>query len=108
MAQAEHVPTAIPARVTDGSELFTDSIQAAHASLLHSLVDPGTALGTNREPLWTHFKLWSTESLYHWLFKTYWRKKREFPAVLSQPEHQHLKLIRFQHPRETDAWLETL
>jgi adenylate kinase family enzyme len=27
--------------------------------------------GTNREPLWTHFKLWSTDSLYNWLFQTY-------------------------------------
>ena len=32
--------------------------------------------GTNREPLLVHFKLWSQESLFHWLFKTYWRRKR--------------------------------
>ena len=30
--------------------------------------------GTNREPFWQHFKLWSQESLFHWLFKTYWRR----------------------------------
>ena len=64
--------------------------------------------GTNREPLWTHFKLWSKESLYHWLFKTYWRRKREYPELLCQPEHQHLKLIRFMHPRETAEWLQRL
>lgn len=64
--------------------------------------------GTNREPFWVHFKLWSTDSLYHWLFKTYWRRKREFPMLLSQPEHQHLKLIRLKHPGETEAWLEGL
>ena len=64
--------------------------------------------GTNREPLWTHFKLWSDESLYHWLFKTYWRRKREYPILLSQPENQHLKLIRFRHPKETQTWLERL
>lgn len=64
--------------------------------------------GTNRERFWTHFKLWSTDSLYHWLFKTYWRKKHEYPTLLSQPEYQHLELIRFQHPRETEAWLENL
>src|SRR5215207_3704976 len=63
---------------------------------------------TNRERLWTHFKLWSNDSLYHWLFKTYWRRKREYPLLFSQPEHQHLKLIRFTHPNETKAWLETL
>lgn len=62
--------------------------------------------GTNRENLWMHFKLWSDESLYHWLFKTYWRRKREFPVLLSKPEHHHLQLLHFKHPRETDAWLK--
>jgi adenylate kinase family enzyme len=61
---------------------------------------------TNREPLWVHFKLWSTDSLYHWLFKTYWRRKREYPMLLSQPEHQHLKLIRFRYPNEAEEWLK--
>jgi len=64
--------------------------------------------GTNREPLLVHFKLWSQESLFHWLFKTYWRRKRETPELLALPEHQHLKLIRFTHPRETDEWVERL
>jgi adenylate kinase family enzyme len=64
--------------------------------------------GTNRERLWTHFKLWSNDSLFHWLFKTYWRRKGEYPALLSQPEHRHLKLIRLQHPKETANWLERL
>jgi adenylate kinase family enzyme len=64
--------------------------------------------GTNREPFWTHFKLWSTDSLYHWLFKTYWRRKRAYPMLLAQPEHRHLKLIRFVHPRELEQWLESL
>ena len=64
--------------------------------------------GTNREPLWDHFKLWSQDSLYHWLFKTYWRRKREVPRLLSLPEHRHLHLIRFKHPGETQTWLEGL
>jgi adenylate kinase family enzyme len=64
--------------------------------------------GTNYEPLWNHFKLWSEESLYHWLFKTYWRRKREYPILLSQPEHHHLKLIRFKAPSETEDWFRTL
>lgn len=62
--------------------------------------------GTNRERLWSHFKLWSQESLYHWLFKTYWRRKREYPMLLSQSEYQHLVLIRFRHPRETEEWFK--
>jgi adenylate kinase family enzyme len=64
--------------------------------------------GTNYEPFWIHLKLWSTDSLYHWLFRTYWRRKRETPSLLSQPEHRHLKLIRFQHPEETEKWFSSL
>lgn len=64
--------------------------------------------GTNREPLWVHLKLWSQESLLHWLFKTYWRRKRETPELLSLPVHQHLNLIRFKHPKEAEEWLKSL
>lgn len=62
----------------------------------------------NRESIWTHLKLWSEESLFHWLFKTYWRRKREYPILLAHPEFQHLKLMRFKHPKETDEWLSEL
>jgi len=64
--------------------------------------------GTNRENLWTHFKLWSQESLFHWLFKTYWRRKREYPTLFSLPEYEHLKVMHFKHPKETDEWLDRL
>ena len=64
--------------------------------------------GTNREPLWIHLKLWSDESLYKWLFKTYWRRKRETPELLSMPEYRHLKLIRFKHPRDAEEWMKTI
>ena len=64
--------------------------------------------GTNVERFWTHLKLWSDESLYHWLFQTYWRRKREFPRLLAEPRHRHLSLIRFRSPREADAWLASL
>lgn len=64
--------------------------------------------GKNRESIWIHLKLWSKESLFHWLFRTYWRRKREYPQLLSQPEHRHLKVIRLQHPRETQQWLQNL
>jgi adenylate kinase family enzyme len=64
--------------------------------------------GTNYEPLWIHFKLWSKESLYNWLFQTYWRRKREYAILFSLPEHRHLKLIRLKNPKETAEWLEQL
>ena len=64
--------------------------------------------GVNREKLWTHFKLWSDESLYHWLFKTYWRRKREYPQLFALPENQHLKVFHFKNPKETEAWMEKI
>lgn len=64
--------------------------------------------GTNRESLWVHFKLWSEESLFHWLFKTYWRRKREYPQLFALPQHAHLHIIHFKTPQETEAWLKTL
>ncbi len=64
--------------------------------------------GTNYEDLTMHFKIWSQESLYHWLFKTYWRRKREVPQLLAQPEFQHLKLLRFGSPQETTQWLNQI
>ena len=64
--------------------------------------------GTNYEDLRTHFKLWSQESLYHWLFKTYWRRKREIPLLFAMPEFRHLKVMHFKHPEETRKWLNQL
>jgi len=60
---------------------------------------------TNMERFWSHLKLWSDESLFRWLFKTYWRRKREYPQLFAQPEHSHLKVIHFKTPKETTAWL---
>jgi len=62
----------------------------------------------NREKFWWHLKLWSEESLFHWLFKKYWRRKREYPQLFAQPEYAHLKIIRFTIPQDTQDWLESL
>jgi adenylate kinase family enzyme len=62
----------------------------------------------NRESIWTQLKLWSDESLFHWLFKTYWRRKREYPQLFAKPEYSHLKIIHFKTPQEMDFWLEKL
>ena len=62
----------------------------------------------NREHLWTQLKLWSDESLFHWLFKTYWRRKREYPQLLAMPEHTHLHVFHFKSVKDTQTWLTTL
>lgn len=60
----------------------------------------------NRETFFPHLKLWSQDSLFNWLFKTYWRRKREYPQLFSLPENAHLKVIRFKRPNETERWLK--
>jgi adenylate kinase family enzyme len=62
----------------------------------------------NRENLWMHLRLWSDESLFRWLFKTYWRRKREYPLLFALPENTHLRIIHFKHPKETEQWLNDL
>jgi len=65
--------------------------------------------GTNYEPLFQHFKIWSAQdSLFTWLFKTYWRRKREYPLLFAQPEYAHLQVIRLHSPAETSTWLDSL
>jgi adenylate kinase family enzyme len=59
----------------------------------------------NHENFWKHLKIWSAEdSLFHWLFKTYWRHKREYPLLFALPEHQHLVVMRLKSQRELDTW----
>ena len=65
--------------------------------------------GTNYERLFPQFKIWSAEdSLFHWLFKTYLRRKREYPLLLARPEYSHLRLFHFHTPQETDHWFDSL
>ncbi|MEW6401169.1 MAG: adenylate kinase [Chloroflexota bacterium] len=62
----------------------------------------------NRESFWGHLKIWSEESLFHWLFKTYWRRKREYPTLFAEPGNTHLTVFHFKSPREADKWLEAV
>ncbi|MFZ5919617.1 MAG: adenylate kinase [Chloroflexota bacterium] len=75
---------------------------------LHRAVTREVLWGTNTEPFWPHLKLWSDESLFKWLFKTYRRRKRDYPLLLAMPQYAHLKVFHFKEPQETDAWLESL
>lgn len=45
-------------------------------------------------------------SLFYWFFKTYWRRKRDTPILLTQYPHLHVK--RFKYPSQTQAWLNSL
>jgi hypothetical protein len=65
--------------------------------------------GTNYERLLPQFKIWSADdSLFHWMFKTYWRRKREYPRLLALPEYSHVILFHFKNPSETENWIKSL
>jgi len=59
----------------------------------------------NRENVWTQLKLWSEDSLFHWLFITYWRRKWEYPQLFAMPEHAHLYIFHFTNPKQAQTWL---
>lgn len=64
-----------------------------------------------REELWNGNRedlrsfLFSRDSLLLWIFQTYWRRKRQYPALLAEPQHSHLALVHLTTPRQADAWL---
>lgn len=62
----------------------------------------------NVERLLPQLKLWSDESLIHWMFKTYWRRKREYPALFTRPEYSLLEVIRLGSPEEAEALVRGL
>ncbi len=60
----------------------------------------------NRETLTT--LLFEKDALIPWFFKTYQRRRREYPQLLALPEYAHLTLIRLRTPRQASAWLDSL
>jgi len=42
------------------------------------------------------------------LFKTYWRRKHEYPLSFALPENTDLKVFRFKDPQATEKWLSDL
>jgi adenylate kinase family enzyme len=71
--------------------------------MIHRVTTKELLWGKNVEKGWTHLKVWSPDSLIHWLFKTYWRRKKETPLLLSH--YPHLRVIHFKHPREAEEWI---
>ncbi len=63
--------------------------------------------GSNYERIWVQFKLWSpNDSIFGWLFKTYWRRKREIPMELANPAYAHLHIFHLHTPTQAKMWLE--
>ena len=47
----------------------------------------------------------SRESLYLWVLRSYWRRRRNWPLLLAEPRHAHLAVLRFRRPQEAERWL---
>lgn len=66
-----------------------------------------------REKLWNNNvegfdALFGPDSMPLWVMKTYWRRKKEYPVLLSKLEYSHLQVIRLKSIREVRDWLESL
>lgn len=57
----------------------------------------------NRETLRGQF--FSRDSLILWALRTHGRRRRTYPGFFAQLEYRHLKIIRFNSPKQTQAWL---
>ena len=66
-----------------------------------------------REKLWNNnFEnvdaLIGRYSMPYWVLKTYWKRKKEFSVLISNPEYSHIDFIQLKSDREVDVWLDTL
>lgn len=60
----------------------------------------------NRERFREQF--FTRDSLFWWLFTTHRRRRREFEAVMADPEYRHLTCLRFRSPAAAERWLRDL
>lgn len=65
-----------------------------------------TLWSDNRESVRSAF--FSSDSIFFWLFKSYWKMRREYPVLFKQPEYAHLEVRHFRSPQEARVWLQNL
>ena len=66
-----------------------------------------------REELWKgnqeHIRgLFSRDSVFLWAIRTYRRRRKQYPILLSRPENSHLTVVRLRSPREAEEFLSKL
>jgi adenylate kinase family enzyme len=50
----------------------------------------------------------STNSLYLWVFRSYWKRRRNWPRLFAEPAYRHLAVHRFRAPGEAERWLRSV
>ncbi len=67
-----------------------------------------------REPLFAgnvetiRRSFFSRNSILLWVLQTFWKRRREYPALFARPEHAHLKTYRLRSQRQVESWLSAL
>ena len=67
-----------------------------------------------REPMWGgcresfRISFFSRDSILVWCLRTYWKRRRNYPDILSRPEYARLNVIRLRSRRQLRAWLDDL
>ena len=60
----------------------------------------------NRETIRQSF--FSQDSILLCMLQTYFKRRKQYPQLLQQPEYRHLDVVHLQSQSQTDAWLATL
>ncbi|HYP40977.1 MAG TPA: AAA family ATPase [Chloroflexia bacterium] len=69
---------------------------------------------TTREELWGGNRetiksaLFEKDAILWWALRTYRRRRREYPVLLSAPENAHLAVVHLCSPRDARQWLRDL
>lgn len=60
----------------------------------------------NRETIRLAF--WSKNSVLWLVWKTHWKKSREYSRLVNAPENRHLQIVIFKSPKEAENFLESV
>ncbi len=74
----------------------------------HRIVTRKELWNGNREKWWMPLKLNPNENLFLRAIKTQPEHRRNYPAVLAQPEYAHLRVLRLHHPAQAERLLNQL
>lgn len=85
---------------------FSIVAQRALSRTVRRIIDRQVLYSGNREIFRQSFL--SKNSILWWAVKTYWRRRREYPQLFKEPAHQHLQVIVFNSPAETEKFLKNI
>jgi adenylate kinase family enzyme len=63
--------------------------------------------GTNYEPFWGQFKLWSDESLIGYSLRTHRQRRKSYAGVMESPAWSHLRFVHARTKQEVERIAKT-